>query len=109
MLADSRSSVHRRGAQGQGPHRKVLEGYFYTNEKMRRMVADFQADAVGVYVISLLWKQASRFITDVRADNPGIFTFIGGHGATAMPERLLAECPALDAVVVGEGKLPPAR
>lgn len=82
-----------------------LEGYFYTNEKMRRMVADFEADAVGVYVISLLWKQASQFITDVRADNPGIFTFIGGHGATAMPERLLAECPSLDAVVVGEGEV----
>jgi len=84
---------------------RFLEGFFYTNEKMRGMIRDFKADAVGVYVISLLWENASRLITDVKKDDPGVFTFIGGHGATAMPERLLAECPALDAIVVGEGEI----
>jgi len=84
---------------------KFLEGYFYTGEKMRRMVRDFEADAVGVYVISILWEQASAFIKDIKLDNPDVFTFIGGHGATAMPERLMDECRALDAIVVGEGEI----
>jgi len=84
---------------------KFLEGYFYTSETMRRMIADFRAEAVGVYVISLLWDHASKLITEVKGDDPDIFTFIGGHGATAMPERLLSECPELDAIVVGEGEI----
>ena len=84
---------------------KFLEGFFYTNEKMRKMVSDFRADAIGVYVISLLWDQASTFISDVKQDNPEIFTFIGGHGATAMPDRLMAECEALDVIVAGEGEI----
>ncbi len=69
------------------------------------MTAAFGAQALGVYVISLLWHKAEPFIRGVREDNPGIFTFIGGHGATAMPRRLLEECQALDAVVVGEGEI----
>jgi anaerobic magnesium-protoporphyrin IX monomethyl ester cyclase len=89
----------------QGHSVKFFEGYFYTGEEMRRMVSDFKADAVGVYVISILWDHASAFIQDVKRDNPNVFTFIGGHGATAMPERLMAECPALDAIVVGEGEI----
>lgn len=80
-----------------------LEGFFHSSEDMRRRVAEFGAQALGVYVISLLWHKASPFIEAARRDNPSIFTFIGGHGATAMPERMLSECPALDAVVVGEG------
>ncbi len=82
-----------------------LEGFFYTNEKMRKMIADFKAEAVGVYVISLLWEQASTFLNDIKIDNPDVFTFIGGHGATAMPDRLMAECDSLDTIVVGEGEI----
>jgi radical SAM superfamily enzyme YgiQ (UPF0313 family) len=81
-----------------------LEGYFYTTEEMLRRVDEFRADAVGVYVISILWDNAKPFLEGVKALRPGIFTFAGGHGATGMPERLLAESPWLDACVVGEGE-----
>ena len=82
-----------------------LEGFFHSNAEMRKRVTAFGAQALGVYVISLLWHKAEPFLTDARSDNPNLFTFIGGHGATAMPEQLLKECPSLDAVVVGEGEL----
>lgn len=88
---------------------QFLEGFFYKNEEMRQMVSDFKADAIGVYVISLLWDQASTLITDVKHDNPEIFTFVGGHGATAMPERLMEECQALDVIVAGEGEITAAE
>ena len=84
---------------------KFLEGFFYTNEKMLQMVDDFKAEAVGVYVISLLWDQASTFLNDLKKNNPDVFTFIGGHGATAMPDRLMAESDALDVIVMGEGEI----
>lgn len=82
-----------------------LEGFFYSNDEMRERVRDFRAEALGVYVISLLWDKARPFIGDVRQDDPSIFTFIGGHGATAMPERMMEECGSLDAVIIGEGEL----
>ena len=84
---------------------RFLEGFFYSNQRLRELVADFRADAVGVYVISLLWDNARPFLESVREDSPAIFTFIGGHGATAMPDRLLRECAALDAVITGEGEM----
>ncbi|MBN1434299.1 cobalamin-dependent protein [Candidatus Fermentibacterales bacterium] len=84
---------------------RFLEGFFYSNDEMRRMIADFGADALGIYVISLLWDNARSLLEAVRKDSPSVFTFIGGHGASAMPERMLQECPSLDAVVVGEGEV----
>ena len=69
------------------------------------MVDDFKAEAVGVYVISLLWEQASTFLNDLKKNNPDVFTFIGGHGATAMPDRLMSESDALDVIVMGEGEI----
>ena len=86
-----------------------LEGFFHSSDDMRKRVAEFGAQALGVYVISLLWHKASPFIEAVRRDNPSLFTFIGGHGATSMPERMLSECPDLDAVVIGEGEATSAR
>lgn len=82
-----------------------LEGFFYTNEEMTQKVLEFKADALGVYVISLLWDKAESFIRAVKAESPGIVTFIGGHGATAMPGRLMKECPSLDVIVIGEGEI----
>ena len=83
-----------------------LEGFFYTNEEMIRKTLEFKADALGVYVISLLWDKAKQFIEDVKAANPSIYTFIGGHGATAMPETLMNDTESLDAIVIGEGEIP---
>ncbi len=82
-----------------------LEGFFYTNEEMQRKAVDFGAEALGVYVISLLWDKAKPFIEEMKESIPGIFTFIGGHGATAMPENLMESTDALDAIVIGEGEV----
>jgi anaerobic magnesium-protoporphyrin IX monomethyl ester cyclase len=82
-----------------------LEGFFHSNEDIRERIREFRAEAVGIYVISILWVKAVPTIEGVKADNPSVFTFIGGHGATALPERLMSECPSLDAVVIGEGEI----
>ncbi len=82
-----------------------LEGFFYSNEEMLEKIREFRAQALGVYVISLLWDKAKPLIEKARERDPGLFTFIGGHGATAMPETLMEGTPALDAIVVGEGEI----
>ncbi|MCK5035858.1 MAG: cobalamin-dependent protein [Candidatus Sabulitectum sp.] len=82
-----------------------LEGFFYNNEEMLKKTIDFKAQALGVYVISLLWDKAKPFIEDVKESMPSVFTFIGGHGATAMPETLMKSTEALDAIVIGEGEV----
>jgi radical SAM superfamily enzyme YgiQ (UPF0313 family) len=81
-----------------------LEGYFYSNEEMVRKTVEFGADAAGVYVISILWDSARLYLDALRAASPGVFAFIGGHGATSMPERLMSDCSSLDAAVMGEGE-----
>ncbi len=82
-----------------------LEGFFYSNEEMLTKIESFDAQALGVYVISLLWDKARPLLEKAKVNNPDIFTFIGGHGATAMPEALMAETSALDAIVIGEGEI----
>ena len=84
---------------------RFLEGFFYPCEQLQRKILDFRADAVGIYVISLLWDNAKKLIESVKTDNSSIFTFIGGHGASAMPETLMNDCNALDAIVIGEGEI----
>ena len=82
-----------------------LEGFFYDNREMLKRIIEFKAEAVGVYVISLLWDKAKPFIEDAKRALPSIFTFIGGHGATAIPETLMNDTDALDAIVLGEGEI----
>ena len=82
-----------------------LEGFFHSSEEMAARLLRWRAEAVGVYVISLLWDKAAPFLTSLRESDPGIFTFAGGHGATAMPDSILGDCPALDAIVIGEGEV----
>ncbi len=82
-----------------------LEGYFHGNDEMAAMARDFGADAAGIYVISILWDTARQLIERLKSGNPGIFVFIGGHGASALPGELMADAPMLDATVVGEGEI----
>ncbi|MBN2586503.1 MAG: B12-binding domain-containing radical SAM protein [Candidatus Fermentibacteraceae bacterium] len=82
-----------------------LEGFFYSNEEMLERIREFRARALGVYVISLLWDKAKPFIERAKEQDPQLFTFIGGHGATAMPESLMKSTSALDAIVIGEGEM----
>ncbi|MBN1423134.1 B12-binding domain-containing radical SAM protein [Candidatus Fermentibacteria bacterium] len=82
-----------------------LEGFFYGNDEMLQKIADFKAEALGVYVISLLWDKARSLIEEVKKAFPSIFTFIGGHGASALPEILMRDTDALDVIIIGEGEL----
>ncbi len=60
-------------------------------------------DVVGVSVVTPHVPGAKELLTVVRLARPHVFLIAGGPHATALPDDLLNEIPALDAVCVGEG------
>lgn len=49
-----------------------LEGFFYSNDEMLQRLREFRAEAVGVYVISLLWVKAKPFIEAIKSDRKSV-------------------------------------
>jgi len=83
---------------------RFLDGAFMGHDAILDEVATFRADWVGIHSTAFGWKAARRVAADVRARLPRAFVCAGGPYPTAAPERCLAEEPALDAAVVGEGE-----
>lgn len=62
-------------------------------------------DAVGVSgMFSGEWPVVRRLIENLRRRYPDALLVAGGEHATALPEFVLRNCPALDLVVKGEGE-----
>ncbi|HEY9072090.1 MAG TPA: radical SAM protein [Candidatus Ozemobacteraceae bacterium] len=67
-------------------------------------VLSFDPDVVGVTAMTPTVMQAGRFCDAIKAVRPTTRIVLGGVHATALPERTLAEFPAVDAIVKGEGE-----
>lgn len=66
---------------------------------------DTDTDVVGVScMFSQDWPVARRTVEAIRRRCPTALVVAGGEHVTALPEASLADCPALDAVVRGEGE-----
>src|SRR5437870_4445764 len=64
-----------------------------------------ETSAIGVTcMFSYDWPFVRNLIEAIRERFPGVPIVIGGEHATAMPEFVLADCPAVDIVVRGEGE-----
>lgn len=60
---------------------------------------------VGVScMFSTAWLPVRALLWRIRQAHPGVVIVLGGEHATACAERVLAECPAVDACVLGEGE-----
>ena len=71
---------------------------------LRDELQSFRPDMVGLSVLTPAVPEAAqiaRLAKDVCGD---VVTVVGGAHPTALPERTLADCPAVDVVVVGEGE-----
>ncbi len=58
--------------------------------------------ALSLYTTNIL--RAFDIIQWVKAKSPKCKVIIGGHHATALPERTMEECPGIDYLVYGEGE-----
>lgn len=60
---------------------------------------------VGVScMFSTAWLPVRALLARIREAHPEVVIVLGGEHATACAERVLAECPAVDACVLGEGE-----
>ena len=83
---------------------RFLDGAFRSHAELLDALAAFEPHWVGVYSTTFGWPRAARTAADVRARVPGAFLCAGGPYPVAMRERCLAEAPAFDAAVTGEGE-----
>jgi anaerobic magnesium-protoporphyrin IX monomethyl ester cyclase len=83
---------------------RFLNGAFLTHGEILDEVASFQPRFVGIYSTTFGWPGALRTAADVKAAAPGAFVCAGGPYPIAMQDRCLAEGPAFDAAVGGEGE-----
>lgn len=62
----------------------------------------FGPDVVAVTALTTEVYAARDVLATVKGFNEGIFTVVGGHHATLMPEDFM--CPEVDAIALGEGE-----
>ena len=75
------------------------------DSRLRGLLAEFRPDLVGVSALTPMVADTAA-VAEWAKDilGPNVLTVAGGAHPSALPERMLADCPALDAVVVGEGE-----
>ena len=90
--------------QRAGHEVRLANGAFLSHAAILEEVSGFQPQWVGVYATAFGWSGAARTAADVKARRPGTFVCVGGPYPVAVHERCLAESPAFDAAVTGEGE-----
>ena len=83
---------------------RIFDGIFYDMETMLRDVEAYRPDVLGISTVALLWKRAKRLARRIKERLPDLFVMAGGQGPSALMERALQECDALDAVAYLEGE-----
>lgn len=86
-----------------GHQARVLDLEVVPPAELESRLEAFRPDLVGVSVVTPHVPGAAELLARVAAWDPAVFTIAGGPHATALPEDLLDEIPALDAICVGEG------
>ena len=77
----------------------------YGPEDLARELRAFGPDVLGLTAATPSIYDAYHAAALAKAELPDCFVVLGGPHATFMAEDVLAECPHVDAVVLGEGEL----
>jgi anaerobic magnesium-protoporphyrin IX monomethyl ester cyclase len=83
----------------------VVDGSIVSYEQLMPVVRQKRPDIVGVSALTFLWKKAVSILNTVKEEFPKTFLIIGGPHPTYFPKQCFIDCPALDAVVMGEGEI----
>ena len=65
----------------------------------------FFPDVVGFSLYTFGLPQTLQYVKELKEDFPHIQVIVGGHHATALPERTMLDCPEADVLVCGEGDM----
>jgi radical SAM superfamily enzyme YgiQ (UPF0313 family) len=73
--------------------------------KEQGSAADFVRPDTEMVCVSVNWERDREVLLEqIRAVPPGVLTILGGRHATEDPQRWLADCPNVTAVVRGDGE-----
>ena len=75
-----------------------------TDDQMMAEIKAFAPDVIAVSAMTFHIMDAYRACKRIKEELPQVEIVIGGSHPTAVPERTLKECPAIDYVVKGEGE-----
>jgi hypothetical protein len=94
----------------QGHQVEIIEGYLdkLTYAEINCRMSTFNPDIIGVNLV-YHWKkdkQLFSFLAELKKSNPKVGIVIYGFYGTFAYDEILADCGAVDAVVLGEAELP---
>ncbi len=78
--------------------------YPYNRDRLKQCLSDFNPHVVGVTAVTMTVDEALKIVADVKSMMPSAITVMGGPHATFCAAQTLAQAPALDIVVKGEGE-----
>ncbi len=74
--------------------------------RLRRVLAAYQPDLVGVSLVSLEYQRGYELIRSIKRDCPAAAVVVGGPHVSAVGRQVLDDCPEIDFVVLQEGEAP---
>lgn len=94
-------------ARRQGHEVRVLDLDFLGRPaaNLEKALAEFTPEWVGFSAYTTNVARAGALAEQTKRQRPAARTVLGGFHASALPERTLAEFPAFDFLIVGEGEL----
>ncbi|TAN42244.1 MAG: B12-binding domain-containing radical SAM protein [Nitrospirae bacterium] len=97
LAASLKKAGHETFVYDQGAQENKLE---YPSAEMIKALSP---DIVGFSLYTFGLPQTLQYIKELKRDFPGIKVVLGGHHATAVPERTMHDCAEAEALVYGEG------
>jgi radical SAM superfamily enzyme YgiQ (UPF0313 family) len=91
-----------------GKHEVILYDKFMFSNDVNHIenIIDENVDFIGISAFSFLSKSnIANLISNIRMQGNKAFIAVGGHDASLNWREYLEDCPAIDAIIVGEGEL----
>jgi len=76
----------------------------YSEEKVRRCMAEFSPEVIGITAVTMNYPASSNILKLCKRFDENVITVIGGPHVTFCAEQTLREAPWIDLVVRGQGE-----
>ncbi len=76
----------------------------YSEEKVRRCMAEYRPEVVGITAVTMNYPTSSRILKLCKESDENVVTVMGGPHVTFCAEQTLREAPWIDIVVRGQGE-----
>ena len=71
---------------------------------IKKNILDFSPNVIGITAMSFEMDSAHKLAYIAKETSPETYVVLGGPYSSSLREKVLEQCPSLDAVVIGEGE-----